>query len=225
MLEQVEETLADARRLRIAYGDLVLTGLEISWWAMSERWEECEQGLRHLAGLAEDLDHDSVAGSLDIARVAIAYWRGRPAEAVAPVRTFLEVGAPLATTLAVCQWRAGDEESARQTYAEAGRPPEEESNLSSLTWCHAAELAAYLADRGLAADAYERLLPWSGRPCAVGVAITMAPVDAYLALAAATAGRTGDARTHADAALSQSEAWGTTAVTGWLKDLRDRYGF
>lgn len=225
MFEQVEETLADARRLRIAYGDLVLTGVRISWWALAGAWEECEAGLEHLVALAEDLDHDSVAGSLEIARVAIAYWRDRPAEAVAPLQAFLEMGAPFAMTLAVCQWRAGDEDAARRTYAEAGPPPEAESNVSPLVWCHGAELAAYLGDADLAEAARRHLQPWSGRPCVVGVAIAMAPVDAYLALALAAWGRPDEATTHADAALAQSAAWGTPVVTDWLTDLRARYGF
>ena len=53
----------------------------------------------------------------------------------------------------------------------------------------------------------------------------MAPVDAYLALAAAACGRSADASAHADAALAQSEAWGTVVVTEWLSDLRDRSSF
>jgi len=225
MTEQVEQTRSDARRLRIAYGDLVLTGMEISWWAMSARWEECEQGLVHLAGLAEDLDHETIEETIEIARVAIAYWQGRSGDAVPMLEAFLAMGAPFATTIAVCQWRAGDEDAARRTYAELGPPPDEESNLSPMVWCHAAELAAYFADADLAAAAYQQLQRWQGRPCAIGIAIVMAPVDAYLALAAATGGRAAEASAHADQALALSESWGTVAVTDWLRDLRDRNGF
>jgi len=225
MRAQVEETIADARRLRITYGDLVLTGYRLSWWAMAGAWDECDRGLAHLASVADDLDHSSVAEQVAVARVAIAYWSDRPAEAVEPVRAFLEVGAPFATTLAVLLWRAGEEDAARRAYAEAGPPPAAESNVSPLVWCHAAELAAYLGDADLAGAAHRQLQPWSGRPCAVGVAIVMAPVDAYLALAAATRGRAEEAAAHAEAALAQSEEWGTPVVTDWLTGLRVRYGF
>ncbi|MEZ0581134.1 BTAD domain-containing putative transcriptional regulator [Nocardioides sp. MH1] len=225
MWAQVAETLADARRLRIAYGDLVLTGLEIPWAALAGRWDDCERGLAHVAELAEDLDHGSVEETIEICRFAIAYWSGRPADALAPLGLFLEMGAPFGTAVAVCRWRAGDEEGARQAYAEHGPPPEEEANLSALVWAHAAELAAYLGDADLAASAHAQLLPLSGRPCAVGVAIVMAPVDAYLALAASAMGRTEEATSYADAALASSEAWGTGVVTAWLGELRERYGF
>jgi DNA-binding SARP family transcriptional activator len=225
MREQIAGTKADARRLRIAYGDLVLTGLDIAWWAMAGRWEECERGLAHLAGLAEDLDHGSVEETLQIVRFTIASWAGRPADAIAPLQGFVEMGAPFGVLVAVCQWRAGDEAAARATYAEHGPPPEEEANISPLVWCQAAELAAYLGDADLAAAASRVLTPWAGRPCAVGVAVVMAPVDAYLALATATCGRAQEAAAHADAALGQAEDWGLTVVVDWIRDLRERYGF
>ena len=53
----------------------------------------------------------------------------------------------------------------------------------------------------------------------------MGPVDAFLALAAATVGDLDLAARHADDAERLMEEWQIPLAAQWLRDQRDRYGF
>jgi hypothetical protein len=57
---------------------------------------------------------------------------------------------------------------------------------------------------------------WRCPGCSAGGAVAQAPVDAYLAMAAAAAGETDVAARHTDAALAQCAAWGVPVVADWV---------
>ncbi|HWJ81356.1 MAG TPA: BTAD domain-containing putative transcriptional regulator [Nocardioides sp.] len=222
MREQLAATRAEAERMRIAYGDMVLTGLETSWLAMAGRVEDCAANLARLRALADRLDHSTLGPTIAVAEVAVSYWEGRPADGVPVLEGLLADEYPFAVPAAVHLWRAGDEAAARRVYAEHGPPPREDTQLSPYLWGMAAELSSYLGDAGLAAQALEELTPYAGRSTAVGAALVMAPVDCYLALAAATAGRADLAVRHAGDGARLAEEWKLPAVAAWFAEHRAR---
>lgn len=225
MTDQVARTRVLVERLRIAYGDLMLTGLEAVWAAVAGRFDDLDAALGRIADLGLRMDHESTDEAFAAAQLVSAYWRDRPAAALPVISQLLEHDWPFQTTDAVYRWRSGDEEGARRVLDDLGWPPEEENQLSLLSWSHGAEASLYLGDAALAARAEDYLRDFAGRPCTVGGAIVMAPVDAYLALAARAQGRTDDAVAHADAAAAQASGWGLDAVGSWLAGMRAAYGF
>lgn len=225
MNEQVARTRVLVERLRIAYGDLMLTGLEAVWAATAGRFEDLDRALERIADLGLRMDHESTEEAFAATQLVSAYWRDQPAEALPVIVQLLKHDWPFQTSDAVYRWRSGDEEGARRVLADLGWPPEEENQLSLLAWSHAAEAALYLDDAALAARAADYLTAFAGRPCTVGGAIVMAPVDAYLAFAARAQGRAEDAAAHADAAAALARAWGLGAVGRWLEGMRAAYGF
>lgn len=225
MTEQVGRTRTLVERLRIAYGDLMLTGLEAVWAAAAGRFDDLDRALERIADLGLRLDHESTDETFAATQIVSSYWRDRPADALPVIAQLLKHEWPFQTTDAVHRWRSGDEDGARQVLEDLGWPPEEENQLSLLAWSHAAEAALYLDDPALAARAADYLAGFAGRPCTVGGAIVMAPVDAYLALAAKACGRDEEAARHADAAAEQAAAWGLGAVSRWLEGMRATYGF
>jgi hypothetical protein len=222
MTEQLAQTRAEAERTRITYGDMVLTGLETSWFAMAGRTDDCAANLRRLRDMEDRIDHSTLGPAIAVAEVATSFWEGRPADGVPALAALLEQGYPFAVPLAVHQWRAGRQDAARELYAGHGAPPEQETQLSLYLWGMAAELGTHLGDADLAARALAQLSPYAGRSCAVGAAIVMAPVDCYLALAAATAGEPRLAERHADDARRLVKEWDLPAVAAWFEDLFTR---
>ena len=88
-----------------------------------------------------------------------------------------------------------------------------------------AEAALLLGRRDLAAAVYPILRPWAGRIAAAGTGPPLGPVDSFLALAAAAVGEMDLATGHADDADRLCSEWRMPVVSGWLSDLRDRFGF
>nr|WP_281366593.1 AfsR/SARP family transcriptional regulator [Nocardioides thalensis] len=225
MTAQVARTRVLVERLRIAYGDLMLTGLEAVWAAAAGRFDDLDRALERIADLGVRMDHESTDEAFAATQLVSSYWRDRPAEALPVIDQLLKHDWPFQTSDAVYRWRSGDQDGARRVLDDLGWPPEEENQLSLLAWSHAAEAALYLGDTALAARAEGYLAGFAGRPCTVGGAIVMAPVDAYLALAARAQERADDAAAHADAAAAQADAWGLGAVSSWLAGMRTAYDF
>ena len=222
MTDQLELTRAEAERTRITYGDMVLTGLETSWLAMAGRAEDCAANLRRLREMEDRIDHGTLGPAIAVAEVVTAFWEGRPGDGVPVLEALLDEGYPFAVPLAVHPWRAGEHDAARELYAEHGAPPEQETQLTLYLWAMAAELATHLGDAGLAERAVAQLSPYAGRSCAVGAAMVMAPVDCYLALAAAASGDPHLAERHADDAGRLVKEWDLPAVAAWFEDLFTR---
>jgi hypothetical protein len=86
--------------------------------------------------------------------------------------------------------------------------------------------AAYVTRRpALAAEVYRLLAAMAGRMASAGSGAAIGPVDAYLALAAATTGEHEGAGRHADTAGSLAAAWGLPVFARWFAGLRTAGGF
>lgn len=216
---------AAAQEQRIAFGELVLGGLEIPWHAMAGRFDECERLLAEIHELGHRLSHHNVEESAAASMLAICLWEGRPGEMVPVLEAFDETAYPFSASVAVYLWRAGEQDKARAVHAERGAPLDHDNDISLLAWAHAAELALYLGDPALAAGAYERLAPLAGLNTCAGSSLALGPVDTYLALAAAAAGERELAARHAEDALALAAAWDVPLVAQWLRGLRASYGF
>ena len=225
MWTQLEEARAESERLRIPYGEFVLTGLEVAWLAVAGRFDGCRRGIERIERLRDRLEHSTLEPSVGAARAMAAWWAGAPQEAVPVLDTFVDLGGRFEATLRVALWRAGREVEVRERIARQQLPLEAGHEASVVSWCHAAELAAYVDDPAVAEGAYDLMLPFAGRPACVANALVFAPVDAYLALAAHVLGRPAEAGRHLDQALALADRWGMAAVTSWLEELRTTFGF
>lgn len=225
MWEAVDRARAEARRLRIAFGETVLDGLIGPWLAMAGRFDECEQLIEHIQELGRQMEHSNVDESVLSSLLALRLWQGRSLEVVPILQQFQQILPIFAPSIAVYLWRAGEHDQARAFRAEHGAPLEPLGSLSLLAWCHGAELALYLGDSALAADTYERLAPLAGRSGCASSDLAIGPVDAYLSMAAAATGETELAARHADAAIATAEAWDIPLFGSWFRELRDTYGY
>jgi hypothetical protein len=121
--------------------------------------------------------------------------------------------------------RAGEDATARShaaTHPLTIVPPDW---MAMLNWGCAAEAALGLGDQAMGAAAYAVLAPYPGRTVCAGSGNAMGPVDAFLALAAATVGDLDLAARHADDAERLMEEWQIPLAAQWLRDQRDRHGF
>lgn len=216
---------AAAEDQRIAFGEIVLDGLELPWHAMAGRFEDAERIIEHLHRLGERLEHTHADESIAAGHLALRLWQGRSLEMVPMLEAFDSAAFPFAASIAVYLWRAGEHDRARAVYAERGAPLEHDNDISLLAWCHAAEIALYLGEAELAGRAYERLAPFAGYNACAGSALALGPVDSYLALAAAATGELVLAARHAEDALALTSDWDVPLVAAWVRELRTAYGF
>lgn len=225
MWRAVARARAEAERLRIVYGLIVLDSLVLPWHAMRGDTDECETILEHLGSLVglESLAHteDALHGAV----ISIDLWQRR-ADRVLPMLADLEQAPfPMSSTITTCRWRLGDEDGARAFHAAHPVDLSAEDWFSMLNWGNAAAAALFMGDTVLAADAYARLAPYPGRVCSAGSGNASGPIDGYLALAAAAAGETDLAGRHADEALRLAREWEIPLFATWLDEQRDRFHF
>ena len=225
MRTAVEEVRGEADRLGLAYPRLVLDNHLIGWLAMAGEFEQAEELLAGLIELSAraDLDHaeDAIAGAI----LSIALWRGDDTGADEMVEQLLSTGFPINSTIAICLWRAGREDRAREFHAEHPPTLDDDDWFSVFNWCHTAAISLFLGDAPTAARAYERLAPLAGVSCSAGSGVASGPVDGYLAMAAAAVGETELADGHAAAAEVLAAEWQIPLFTRWLREQRDRFGF
>ncbi len=216
---------AEAERLRIPFGQLVLDQLTVPWFAMAGRFAECESLLERIGRLDEQMSLEEAGAATAEATIGLRLWQGRAHEVV-PVLADMEGGPLPVTALLIVQLlRSGDHEAARRHYSSHPIDLTTDTWFSLLDWGAAAEVALAMDDRLLAARAFDKLAPLVGRSCSAGSAIAMGPVDAYLALAAAAVGQSALASTHADRALALMRSWRIPLAADWLVGQRERYGF
>ena len=221
MWARAAEARAQAERLHLPYGLVVLDTLELPWLVMAGRFDEGEAALDHVARLAGQMSlpqtEDAVAGAL----ITLRLWQGRGDE-IAPALLGLEGGPiPITSTVLVFLLRSGDLDGARAHAAEHPVVLDEVDWFSLMNWACAAEAALGLGDTELAAAAYEKLAPYAGRVASAGSGNAMGPVDAFLAHAAAAVGDLDIAARHADDALRLMEEWQIPLAAQWLRDQRD----
>jgi hypothetical protein len=225
MWEAVAVARAEAERLRIAFGEVVLDGLVVPWLAMAGRFDDCEQVLEHLRAVGSRISHNNAEEAATSSVLALRLWQGRSAEMVPVLEAFDQSPFPFSASVAVYLWRAGEHERARAYFAEHGAPLEHDNDITLLASCHAAELALYLGDRQLASASYQLLVPFVGLNACAGSSLALGPVDTYLALAAAATGELDLAARHAEDALALAEAWEVPLVAAWLREERRARGF
>jgi hypothetical protein len=229
MTDEMWSTLATARaeaeRLRMPYGLIVLETLQVPWLAMAGRFEEAEARLPVIQRLGEQMSMAQAGDAHAGAVLTLRLWQGRGAE-VAELLTELE-GAPfpVTATMVSCLLRAGQQAAAEEYYRT--HPVDLSGNdwFSRLNWALAAHAALAMGDREVAARAYAKLAPLAGQNCSAGSGNAMGPADGFLALAAAAVGERTLAARHADRALELMAAWRIPLAAQWLKDQRERHGF
>lgn len=228
-LEAMQELAGLARtfttRLRLPYGLIVLEGLELPWLAMAGRFEEADTRLTTLQDLVARTSVPNTRDAALGALVSVRVWQGRTEEIVPALAAGVEGPLPLTPTILALAVRTGDRRWARDFAAAHPVTIDSDDWMSMLNWGCAAEAAAGLGDRDLAARAYAYLAPYAGRVCCAGSTSHMGPVDAFLALAAAATGELGLARDHAEAAERLMETWRIPLAAKWFHDQRDRLGF
>jgi len=225
MFEAVRTARAEAERLRILFGEMMLDSLELPWLAMAGRLEECHDMIERMQTRGRHLSHNDADVAVVAALTSLRLHEGRGAEAVPVLQEFDSVSTPMSASVAVYLWRSGEHEQARKYFAEHGAPLEHENQASLLAWCHAAEIALYLGQDGIGAAAYDKLAPYAGWNCAVGSALASGPVDCYLACAAAAAGEKDLAARHAEDGLRLARGWGLADLEKWFTQTRADYDF
>jgi DNA-binding SARP family transcriptional activator len=226
MLAAADVARAEARRLRIFYGELVLDSAELPWQAMAGRFERCEELMDRVRAVSGRIAHSFGDEALAGAVVAYRLWDGHALDALPVLEEMNSELYRFDATITVHLWRGGERARARAWHADRGAPLESRDPMMHLLqWCHAAEAALYVGDRELAARVYPLLAPFAGRSCSVGSSMASGPVDAYLGLAAAATGERMIAGGHAEDAAVLAREWELPLFGRWLAGLRDTYAF
>ncbi len=225
MWPAVEVARAEAIRLRIPYGLLVLDSLVLPWHAMAGRFEECDALVERIQRLDSQItleqSEDATAGAM----IALSMWKGTSAGAAEMLKEMEGGPFPISATVVAFLWRGGAEELARDYARHHEFRLDTDDWFSLLAWCNAAEVALHCQDPGLGARVLDRLAPYAGRSCVAGSGNAAGPVDAFLALAAASVGDVALATQHAESALRLCASWDVPLVAQWLGDQRNRYRF
>ena len=191
MWQSWAHAMAEAERLHLPYGQLVLESLALPWLAMAGDFDAAEAALVRIIALDNrmSLEHsgDATAGAL----IGLRMWQGRGDE-VTPVLTQMEGGPmPVTAIIIVMLLRSGRAEEAAAHYAAHPINVSADDWFSTLNWGMAAEVALVMDDHPLAADVYARLAPYAGHICAAGSSNAAGPVDAFWRWPAAQASRIG----------------------------------
>jgi hypothetical protein len=215
---------SEARRLRIAFAEMILAGVELPWLAMAGRFDECDRLLAEIRTMHRRMSHSDADEAMAGATLAVRLWQGRAAEVV-PLLESLNESQSFSAPVAVYLWRAGEHDRARAFYAEHGAALDAGGDVELFSWCLAAEIALHVGDPDTGATVYERAAPYAGWCATAGSGLAIGPVDAFLAMAAAATGETDLAARHADDALALAEAWAIPLVADWIRDQRSTYGY
>ena len=145
-------TRAEAERLRIPYGELVLGAVTMPWLALGGRFEECAELLDRMQVLAGRVNESFAGESVVAAQATIWMWQGEAARAAELLHGLDQEPYQLTALVAALLWRAGEPERAAQHLdddaRERLRQGPGETPLSLYLDCHAAELALRLGDAG-----------------------------------------------------------------------------
>jgi hypothetical protein len=216
----------EARRLHLPYALLVLETMEIPWLGMAGRIDELKEALERVIEITATMRlpqaEDGVTGAIG----SLLLWDNRVDELAELLKTTAEGPLPTTALHAAMYCRLGQLDQARAVVAAQGPIDLSADNwFSMLNWGSAAEAAAGMGDRDLAARAYAKLAPFEHHTCVAGSGLCIGPVTAFLALAAWTVGETDLATRHADRAEEQCAEWGIPLAARWLQEQRQRYGF
>ena len=222
-------TRAEAERLRIPYGELVLGAVTMPWLALDGRFEECTELFERMEVLAGRVNESFAGESVVAGQATIWMWRGEAVKAAELLHDLDQEPFQLTALVAALLWRAGEPERAAEHLdadaLERLREGPGETSISLYLDCHAAELAVRLGDEDLARRCYDRIAPYAGRTAQAGSALNAGPVDTFLALAAAALGERDAATEHAEAALALTDRWRLSLARTWVEGLREEHGF
>jgi DNA-binding SARP family transcriptional activator len=220
-------TRAEAERLRIPYGELVLGAVTMPWLVLDGRFEEGAELLERMHLLAGRVTESFAGESVVAAQATLWMWQGEALHAAELLHELEQEPYPLTPLVVALMWRAGEGDRARQHLERVGRaaldPGPVEGPLSAYLDSHAAEVALRLGDADLARRCYERLAPYAGRVSQAGSALNAGPVDTFLALAAAAMGEGDTAAAHAEAALALTDRWRLSLARKWIEGLREEF--
>jgi DNA-binding SARP family transcriptional activator len=225
LLAEAADVHAEAVRLRLPYGRIVLDGVVLPWLAMAGRFEECEQTLEDIRRLDEQMSLEHSGDAMGSAMLSLLRWRGMEEQLVPVVTELAESPFPLEATLVGTMWRAGDREGARTRAAGTHFDLDHDTWFTVFAWGHAAEVALYLGDEALGRDVYARMSPYVGQSVRAGSVLASGPVDLYLACAAKAAGDDTVAKEHAERALVLCDDWDIPLVAAWFREVREEFGF
>ena len=219
---------AEAERLRIAYGELVLGAVTMPWLALRGRFVEGQALLERMRVCAGRVNESFAGEAMVAAQATLWMWQGEELRAANALHALAaEPPYPLAAPVTALMLRADEADQAREHLELVGglRLAPEDHELAGYLDCHAAEVALRLGDAEVAADCYRRLTPYAGRTGQAGSALNAGPIDAFLAMAAAATGETVRAAEHADAAVVLMDRWELSVGRAWFERLRERFGF
>ncbi|MFZ2014551.1 MAG: BTAD domain-containing putative transcriptional regulator [Nocardioides sp.] len=225
MFEASEHARAEAERLRIPYGLLVVDNLLLPWLAMAGRFVECQEALERIEAVEAQVSLDPSESAVAGAWVVLGMWRPDDGRGAAILQSMEGGPVPITSTVVTALWRAGLTEEARAHRSSHEIRLEGEDTFALLNWGMAAEVALHLGEPTLGARTHDLLLPYAGRSCSVGSGLASGPVDLYLAFAAAAAGDLDAARVHADEAARLCAEWEIPLAAQWLDGLRRAHGF
>jgi len=226
MREVVAQAREGADRLRLAYAQLVLEGLEIPWLAMAGEFEECAAALDRMRRVERTVTLPQSSTAILGAELVLAVWGGHASDVVDVLVAMEETDPlPLTPVTAELLCRVGRVDDAREHLRRYPIDLDHDDWFSMLAWCNAAEVALYVDDRALAADALARIAPYTGFSCSAGSGNASGPVDHYVACAHAALGDLDAARVHADRAEELCEQWRIPLAAQRLRDQRDQFGF
>jgi DNA-binding SARP family transcriptional activator len=225
MAAALEPARDEARRLRMAYGEVVLARADVPWLAMAGRADRCTERLAELEHAARQVSPGFAGQVAMMVRVPALLWEGRVDEAVASVEAWVRARMAPGVLHTAFLLRAGRIEDARAAHAQHGVPEPAGKIHDLAVLCLGAEVALELGDPELGGRCRRGLEPAADLACAIGADLNLGPVRAFLALAAAASGDRPAATAYADRAAAQCEEWGIPLAGRWLVGLRERHGF
>lgn len=232
-VEVLDECLAEGRaeadRIRHVYAQLVLDSIEVSWLALRGDFESVDKRIADMGEIGQVVTipgaQESIAGAL----MMQALWQGGEADVLAALETMPVDGlVNTAPPVLVITCRLGRLDDARAYLAShrehLDRSLDVDTWYSPMAWSMVAEGASHLADRELAAAAYQRLSGLTGQFACAGTGSAIGPIDMFLAMAAHTTGQDDLAARHADRAVAQCAEWRIPLARDWCLRERERLG-
>jgi DNA-binding SARP family transcriptional activator len=223
MRQEAERARAFAEQRRLAYPLAVLELMLIPWLAMSGRFDEAEARVPDLLALLERTNLPPGPAIVLGVVLPIRIWQGRGEELLEVVRAHNAPGNPLgsgALWFVLC--RTGRVDELRALHEQLGVPEIPSDWAGPWMAAIAVEAADTLDLPELAARGYAELAPLAGQVLSSGSGAASGPVDAWLALAAATVGDRSMAARHADDALELCRRWEIPVVAEWVLVSRRR---
>lgn len=224
--EAARATARLAARRRNAYAQMALYWLDLSLAALRGDEEATAALAAELYELRPRLNAGNEGLHLAGIHLVSHMWDAGIGDLIEPMTQAIAVaGNDMADdVLLLALSRTGEVERLREDLLRVGEHQVVNWGSAS-TWCSYAECAAVAGDVRTAERMVVRLEPLAGRIAVSGISTVMGPVDGYLALALAAAGRRDEASEVADRADVQSAEWGFTAYGAWLAAHRGRLGF